>query len=37
MYADDIALVAQADTLETVETILNRDLINYTYISKYGT
>jgi len=26
MYADDIALVAQADTLESVETILNRDL-----------
>lgn len=26
MYADDIALVAQANTLETVETTLNRDL-----------
>jgi len=26
MCADDIALVAQADTLESVETTLNRDL-----------
>jgi len=26
MYADDIALVAQANTLDTVEIILNLDL-----------
>lgn len=26
IYTDNIALIAEADTLDTVETILNRDL-----------
>lgn len=28
IYADDIALVAQAESLDTVQSILNRDLFN---------
>jgi hypothetical protein len=36
IYADDIALVAQADSLDTVESMLNRDLYNlHQYFNKW--
>lgn len=36
IYADDIALVTQAESLDTVQSILNRDLFNlHNYFNKW--